>query len=43
MSAQATLTGSTFDDLASIRGLRAYLDRALGCGAVSKEELDAFS
>jgi citrate lyase beta subunit len=40
-SAQATLTGNTFDDLASIRGLTAYLDRALSCGAVSQAELQA--
>jgi citrate lyase beta subunit len=39
-SAQATLTGNTFDDLASIRGLTAYLDRALSCGAVSREEIE---
>jgi len=35
-SAQATLTGSTFDDLASIRGLVAYMDRAMSCGAIPK-------
>jgi citrate lyase beta subunit len=43
MSAQATLTGNTFDDLASIRGLHAYLDRALGCRAISQAEVDAIS
>jgi citrate lyase beta subunit len=40
---QATLTGSTFDDLASIRGIKAYLDRAISCGALSKEEFETFS
>ena len=39
-SNQATLTGNTFDDLASIRGLTAYLDRALSCGAVSRAEIE---
>jgi hypothetical protein len=43
MSAQATLTGSTFDDLASVRGLMAYLDRGVSCGGLSKEELETLS
>jgi citrate lyase beta subunit len=43
MSAQATLTVSTFDDLASIRGLKSFLDRAIRCGAIKKAELDALS
>ena len=43
MSGQATLTGSTFDDLASIRGLEAYIHRAISCGAVTKAEMDALS
>jgi citrate lyase beta subunit len=40
MSAKATLTGSVFDDLASIRGLSAYVDRAVSCGAISRDEVD---
>jgi citrate lyase beta subunit len=34
-SARATVTGSTFDDAATIRGLVSYLDRARNCGAIS--------
>jgi citrate lyase beta subunit len=42
-SAKATLTGSLFDDLASVRGLTAYLDRAVSCGAITMDELEALS
>jgi citrate lyase beta subunit len=37
--ARATLTGTVFDDAATIRGLVAYLDRAIDCAAISKSEI----
>jgi hypothetical protein len=43
MQSQATVTGSIFDDLASIRGLTAYLERAVNCGAITKQEWDEYS
>jgi hypothetical protein len=43
MQSKATLTGSVFDDLASIRGLTAFLQRAVNCGAITKEEWEAYS
>jgi citrate lyase beta subunit len=42
-SEQATLTGSVFDDLASVRGLVVFLDRAVQCGALTTQELEAYS
>jgi citrate lyase beta subunit len=38
-SSTATVTGSVFDDAATVRGLTSYLDRAVNCGAVAKSEL----
>jgi citrate lyase beta subunit len=42
-SAKATLTGSVFDDAATVRGLTSYLSRAVDCGAVLKSELNLLS
>jgi citrate lyase beta subunit len=42
-SEQTAVTGTVFDDLASVRGLRAYLDRAVGCGALSETEIGSLS
>ncbi len=39
--AQATRVGSSFDDEATARGLRIFLDRAVSCGAVTPPELAA--
>lgn len=35
---RATRLGNQFDDEATVRGLRAFLERAVACGAVSPEE-----
>lgn len=42
-SARATLTGSVFDDAATIRGLISYLNRAVNCGALSERDLAPIS
>ncbi len=39
MSSRATLTGSAFDDAATVRGLSSYLDRAIDCGAISRADI----
>lgn len=36
---QATRTGTTFDDAASVRGLRNFFEQARHCGALSPEEI----
>lgn len=38
-AAQATLVGDVFDDAATGQGLLNYFSRALGCGAISLDEL----
>jgi hypothetical protein len=38
-STQATLTGNTFDDAASVAGLVNFFERGIGCGAFSEEEV----
>ncbi|RIL08827.1 MAG: phosphoenolpyruvate kinase [Proteobacteria bacterium] len=38
-SSQASLTGTIFDDQASILGIRNYLNVAINCGATSSDEL----
>jgi citrate lyase beta subunit len=40
-SAQATLTGASFDDAASVRGLAAFFGRGIGCGALTEAEISA--
>jgi hypothetical protein len=40
--ARATLTGSQFDDAATVRGLIDHLNRAVICGAISTDELEGF-
>lgn len=38
-AAQASLTGNTFDDAASARGLINFFKRAIDCGALTEEEI----
>lgn len=38
-SAQATRVGSAFDDAATAQGLRNFFIRAIGCGAITDDEL----
>ena len=40
-STQATLTGNTFDDAASVAGLMNFFERGVGCGAFSEAEVKA--
>jgi len=40
-SAQATRVGSAFDDAATAQGLRNFFLRAIGCGAITNDELQA--
>ncbi|MDX2181258.1 MAG: aldolase/citrate lyase family protein [Bryobacteraceae bacterium] len=37
---RATRLGNQFDDEATVRGLRAFADRAVECGAASREEVE---
>jgi hypothetical protein len=38
-SAQATLTGASFDDAASARGIAAFFVRGVSCGALTETEV----
>ena len=38
---KASMTGTTFDDAASARGLVTFFERGVGCGAFSDEEVGA--
>lgn len=38
---QASLSGSTFDDAASVRGVAGFFCRALDCGALTEAELES--
>ena len=42
-AAQAILTGQTFDDAASARGIVNFLERGAACGAFSDEEIERFA
>lgn len=39
MSAKASLTGSVFDDAASVRGIITFIKNAFDCGAVDEDEI----
>ncbi|HMS11321.1 MAG TPA: hypothetical protein PKE66_17660, partial [Pyrinomonadaceae bacterium] len=38
MSTKATLTGTAFDDAASVRGLLNFFSRGMACGAFTEAE-----
>jgi hypothetical protein len=40
-AAQATLTGTAFDDAASARGVVNFFSRGLNCGALTENEIEA--
>ena len=42
-AAQATLVGEVFDDAATGQGLLNFFLRALNCGAVKEEEIEALT